>query len=155
MVLTENGYKLAKDITEGDILVTLKFENIEMSDSGIPNNANSLELGKLEIQKSKVNGIIENNSSTIIFNDRQTRQVSLTESVLIKRDGRYQYSLASEVKIGDLLVSYVNNDIIEISVTSIEYVEAPTRVLQFAVDLVGLIIAEDMIVHNAKYLQKD
>jgi intein/homing endonuclease len=70
--------------------------------------------------------------------------------MLVKRDGVYAFVQAGVVKVGDYLVSDINDQAIDTLVEVVEYIDETTDVYDITVNPYSIFIAGDLISHNKK-----
>ena len=110
---------------------------------------NSDGLHKVNFVESKVTSIKEGvYESSIYFNDDITKELSLSEQILVNRDNKFTFKTTSEIKVGDIIISYSNRDLIDIPVESINIVEKETKTFLFYREPYGLIVADGMLAYN-------
>jgi hypothetical protein len=160
-VLTTEGYKKAKDIKSGDTLITVSFDDLPLGDPNcsignvtdecidIVDKWNSSGLHKVNFIESNVTDIKEATyESSIYFNDDISKELSLSEQILVNRDEKFTFKTTSEIKVGDIIISYLDKDLIDIEVKSINIVEKETKAFLFYREPYGLIIADGMLAYN-------
>lgn len=110
---------------------------------------NSDGLHNVNFVKSKVTSIKETiYESCIYFNDDITKELSLSEQILINRDSKFTFQTTSEIKVGDIIISYSDRELVDIPVKSINIVEKETKTILFYREPYGLIIADGMLAYN-------
>ena len=115
----------------------------------IVDNWNSDGLHNVNFLESKVTDIKEATyESSIYFNDDTSKELSLSEQILVNRDEKFTFKTTSEVKVGDIIVSYLDKDFIDIEVKSINIVEKETKTFLFYREPYGLLIADGMLAYN-------
>jgi|LakMenE18May11ns_1017448.scaffolds.fasta_scaffold9643135_1 hypothetical protein len=152
-VLTKEGYKLAKDIVVNDILMTKTFDGLPITNhEGLKSWSGDVvtEYGTVE---SKVTKIKKTNvSETIIINDDKYKRFSTQEDILIIREEKLMFCVASELKINDQIVkspTEMIGDQISCIVYKIETVKEDRNVYDFIREPFGLIVADSLLVYNA------
>ena len=107
------------------------------------------ELNNVEFVLSKVTSIKEGNyESSIYFNDDNTKQLSLSEQILMKIDNEFVFKSTPDIKIGDIMISHSDQGLIEIPINSINILEKETKAFLFYREPYGLIIAGDSLAYN-------
>jgi hypothetical protein len=160
-VLTENGYKPAKDIQVDDLLLTATFDNIPLGDTNCSDGDvtptcidlvgkwNSNDLENVKFATSKVTSIKEEiYPSYIYFNNDVSKKLSISEQVLVKSDNVFVFKTTTEINVGDIMMSYSEGNLIEIPVESVDMIEHESRSLLFYREPYGLIIAGDSLAYN-------
>lgn len=160
-MLTEEGYKKAKDIKVGDSLMTVMFQDMPTGDPEchvgnvtdkcieLVDSWNSDGLHAVNFNPSKITAIESSvYDSSIYFNDDPTKELSLTEQILVNRDKKFTFKTTSEVRVGDIIIAYSDRDLIDIPVTSINIVEKETKSFLFYREPYGLIVADGMLAYN-------
>ena len=110
---------------------------------------NSRGLHNVNFVTSKVTSIKEAvYESCIYFNDDITKELSLSEQILVNRGSKFTFKTTSEIEIGDIIISYSDRELIDIPVTSINIVEKETKSFLFYREPYGLIIADGMLAYN-------
>jgi len=152
-VLTKEGYKLAKDIVVEDILITKTFDGLPITNhEGLRSWLGDVvtEYGTVE---SKVTKIKKTNvSETIIINDDIYKRFSTQEDILVIRDNKLIFCVASELKINDQIVkspSEMIGDQAACIVYKIETVKEDRNVYDFMREPFGLVVADSLLVYNA------
>ena len=146
-VLTTEGYKKAKEVELGDMLVVKAFE--EMPVGALPKialwsgkngltNYRELEAQVTEIVPTEVH-------ETIIFNNNPDLRFSMMEDMFVFKNGVYKFILAREIQPGDKIVTRDSLLVVE----NVEIVTENRTVYDFYRYPVGLIIAGDVLVYNA------
>jgi hypothetical protein len=152
-VLTKEGYKLAKDIVVGDILITKTFKDIPIT------NHDGLRLWSSENNKeyttveSVVNNIKESEvSDTVLINGDKYKRFSTQEDIFIVRENKLMFVISSQLKSGDLIVKNPEESLIDgplYEVRYIEIVKENRKVYDFMREPFGLIVADSLLVYNA------
>ena len=123
---------MAKDIQVGDNLMTIKFDDMPVGDlecilGEITDNCNpafkswsSETLDGLEYVTSRVTDIFESTDKDIVvFNNNPDSALSTVELALVYTDGKHSLKEASEISVGDYIVTY-NGQITNTLVESVE-----------------------------------
>lgn len=146
--------KPAKDIQVGDMVWSATFdEYIDESKDGYKGYLYSKTLTNPVMTQCSVVGVVPSTrNETIIFNNDMSKRFSLTERILVKRKGIYQYVPSGEIFIGDCFLTR-NKDgaVVEEAITAREILEKETRsVYRFSVEPIDHLFAGNMLVHNYK-----
>lgn len=160
-VLTKDGYKKAKEIVNGDILITAVFDEIPEGDPNCTIGSvskkcislvdawNSDSLENVSYIESTVFDINEQDYASIVrINDEEKYDLSTQEQILIKRANKYKFITSSKLKQGDQIVSYKDNELEFIDVEKVEIVKKDTKVYLIYREPWGLLIAESMLAYN-------
>jgi hypothetical protein len=86
--------------------------------------------------------------SSIYFNGDNSKELSLSEQILVNRDQKFTFKTTADIKIGDIIVSYLDRELVDIKVESIDIVEKETKTFLFYRDPYGLIVADGMLAYN-------
>jgi len=151
-VLTKYGYKKAKDIVVGDILITRSFDTLPVSSSvGPVAQWQSDSINNVITQESEVTRItVTPQSESYIINGSLTKRFSIYEDIFVFKDGEYRFVSANTLSTNDKLVSYdENNNLLLTDIDTIDLVEEETLVYDFYREPFGLIMADDILVYNA------
>jgi hypothetical protein len=145
--------KPAKEIQIGDKVWAATFdEYIDELADGHKGYLYSKTLTNTRVVECTVQGIIPSTrNETVIFNNDPNKRFSLTERMLMKRNGVYQYIVSSDVVVGDLYIA--RNEDNTISEKPITHIQNPTEtrnVYRYNVEPVDHLFAGDMLVHNYK-----
>ena len=152
-VLTKNGYKLAKDIVIEDILITKIFNNLPITNNkGLRSWSGDIdeEYQTIESKVTKIKKI--NVSEIVIINDDKYKGFSIQEDVLIIRDNKLMFCLASELKRNDQIVKNEQEGFVDGStyvVHTIKILKENKEVYDFMREPFGLIVADSLFVYNA------
>jgi hypothetical protein len=152
-VLTKEGYKLAKDIVVEDILITKTFDGLPITNhEGLRSWSGDVvnEYGTVESKVTKIKKI--NVSETIIINDDIYKRFSTQEDILVIRDNKLIFCVASELKINDQIAkspTEMIGDQAACIVYKIETVKEDRNVYDFMREPFGLIVADSLLVYNA------
>ena len=159
--MTQEGYKKAKDISINDELLTVTFKDIPLGDSecvdgnvtanciSLINEWNSNNLEEINVIKSKVTSIKEDQYlSYIYFNDDDTKKLSLSEQILVKINDNFVFKTTTEIKIGDIVTLYVDGNLVDNTINSINIVDEESKFFLFYREPYGLIVAGDMLAYN-------
>jgi len=152
-VLTKEGYKLAKDIVVNDILMTKTFDGLPITNhEGLKSWSDTIDKEYHSVE-SKVTNIKKTNVlETIIINDDKYKRFSTQEDILIIREEKLMFCVASELKINDQIVkspTEMIGDQIACIVYKIETVKEDRNVYDFMREPFGLIVADSLLVYNA------
>ena len=149
-VLTKDGYKKAKDIIVGDVLLTKTFDGIAGDVSLKDIAAWSIkELNNFGVLESEVTDIIiAPQNETIIINGDKGKRFSVLEEILVFSNGEYRLTNANRLTTADKLVAVNENELQLLEITSIETIEEITNVYEFNRKPFGLIVADSVIVNN-------
>jgi len=160
-VLTKNGYKKAKEIVEGDILLTVNFDNIpegdeECSVGRVTKHCMNLvemwesdNLENISYSESTVTGINEQVYDEIVrINNDEKYDLSTQEQIVVKRDNKYKFITSSDLIVNDQIVSYKDNVIEFINIETVEIIPQETHVFLIYRDPWGLLVAESMLAYN-------
>ena len=110
---------------------------------------NSSGLHKVNFLRSKVTDIKEATyESSIYFNNDPSKELSLSEQILVNRNEKFTFKTTAEIEVGDIIISYLDRDLVDIEVKSINIVEKETKTFLFYRDPYGLIIADGMLAYN-------
>jgi hypothetical protein len=111
----------------------------------------SKELDNVGFNLSKLTDIkTDIKEKTIYFNEDSTKELSLSEVILINRDNEFTFKCVSEIKIGDIIIACPSayTDFKDILIESINIVEKQTTTYLFYRDPFGLLIVDGMLVYN-------
>ena len=146
-VLTKNGYKKAKTIVEGDILLVKIFDELPIGNtSEIASWFNKSELNNyktIESTVTKIDTKIVN--ETIMFNNDPNSRFSMMEDIFVIREGVHKFIPSREVQIGDKVIT---NDSV-LTIENVEIVNENKTVYDFHRNPVGLVVANDILCYNA------
>lgn len=152
-VLTKEGYILAKDITVGTTLLTKTFDNLPITNHDGLRQWSSNKDKKYQTIESIVTKIKESEvEETVIINKDQYKRFSTQEDILIIRDEKLMFIVASELKKNDKIVKDEDEGIkdgIYYNVDSIEIIKENRKVYDFSRESFGLIVADSLFVYNA------
>jgi hypothetical protein len=152
-VLTKEGYKLAKDIVVNDILMTKTFDGLPITNhEGLKSWSGIINKEYYSVE-SKITNIKKTNvSETIIINDDIYKRFSTQEDILIIREAKSMFCVASELKINDQIVkspTELIGDQTACIVYKIETIKEDRNVYDFMREPFGLIVADSLLVYNA------
>jgi hypothetical protein len=162
-VLTENGYKKAKDIEIGENLITANFDTMPIGDlncslgyvsdkcTDIVSEWNSEGLHNVTFNLSKLTDIkTDLKTKTIYFNEDSSKELSLSEVILINRNDKFTFKCVSEIEVGDIIIASpaAHTDFEDLLVESITVVEKETKTYLFYRDPFGLLIVDGMLAYN-------
>jgi hypothetical protein len=107
-------------------------------------------LHNVEFNLSKLTDIeTDIKEKTIYFNEDSSKELSLSEVILINKDTEFTFKCVSEIEIGDIIISHLpNTDFENILVESINVVEKETTTYLFYRDPFGLLIVDGMLAYN-------
>ena len=150
-VLTKDGYKQAKDIVVGDILITKTFDTLPIGDYETVAAWSAAQLNSSTTLESEVTEIIITpQSSSIIINGDNSKRFSLAEDILVVRANEYRFVSANELTSDDQLVTYdEDHNLVLTEIESTGIIEENTMVYDFVRSPFGLIIADSVVVYNA------
>ena len=87
----------------------------------------------------------------MIINDDSSKRFSLEQTVLIKKEDTYFFGTTGVLEIGDILVQRtVDGNYEEVTVNNISLVDEERTVYEFHAHPSDILIAGDLVVHNAK-----
>ena len=113
------------------------------------NEWNSNNLENVDFIKSKVTSIKEDiYSSYIYFNNDLTKKLSLSEQILVKVDSNFVFKTTEDVKVGDVMISYLDGNLVDITISSIDIVDEESKSFLFYREPYGLIVAGDSLAYN-------
>jgi hypothetical protein len=152
-VLTKEGYKLAKDIVVEDILITKTFDGLPITNhEGLKSWSDTIDKEYHSVE-SKVTNIKKTNVvETIIINDDKYKRFSTQEDILIIREEKLMFCVASELRINDQIVkspTEMIGDQAACIVYKIETVKEDRNVYDFMREPFGLVVADSLLVYNA------
>jgi hypothetical protein len=134
VINTKDGWKAAKEIKVGDVLITAKVDGTSTD--------------KAEVEVTNIT--ITDTNNLIYFNGEENLKMTSTENLWLEKDGEYLPVLASEVKVGDKLLG-LNRDSGQfetIEIKSIEISEGEYKVYNFAP--AGILITNSIVVDHTK-----
>ena len=86
---------------------------------------------------------------TIYFNEDSSKELSLSEVILINRNEEFTFKCVSEIEVGDIIISHLpDTDFEDILIESINIVEKETTTYLFYRDPFGLLIVDGMLAYN-------
>jgi hypothetical protein len=148
-ILTDAGYKKAKDITDEDTLVLSVFDEMPLANIDTIGLWKSKSLTNIKNINSKVTYTkMHEVENTTIFNEDIHNRVSNTEEVLILRDAEYLMMKTDSVALGDKLVKFVDNQEVHEVVNKVDSVKEKRKVYEFGREVFGLINASGVLVYH-------
>ena len=149
LILTDAGYKKAKDITDQDTLVLSVFDEMPLANIDTIGLWKSKSLTNVKNINSKVTYTkMHEVENTTIFNEDIHNRVSNTEEVLILRDTEYLMMKTDSVALGDKLVKFVDNQEVHEVVNKVDSVKEKRNVYEFGREVFGLINASGVLVYH-------
>jgi hypothetical protein len=149
LILTDAGYKKAKDITDEDTLVLSVFDEMPLANIDTIGLWKSKSLTNIKNINSKVTYTkMHEVENTTIFNEDIYNRVSNTEEVLILRDAEYLMMKTDSVALGDKLVKFVDNQEVHEVVNKVDSVKEKRNVYEFGREVFGLINASGVLVYH-------
>lgn len=152
-VLTKNGYVLAKDISLGETILVKYFEEMPIANHSTLGTWSSEKDKQYKTLESKVTNIKESEvEETVIINQDKYKRFSTQEDILVLRDDKLKFIVASELKVNDKIVKDEDEGVkdgIYYNVNSIEIVKEKRKVYDFSREPFGLIVADSLFVYNA------
>lgn len=145
--------KPAKEVQVGDKVWAATFdEYIDESKDGYKGHLYSKTLTNPRVVQCTVDKITPSTrNETLYFNGDIKKRFSLTERMLMKRNGIYQYLVSSDVVVGDIyLARNEDNTISEKPITQVDNITETRNVYRYSVEPVDHLFAGDMVVHNYK-----
>ncbi len=155
LIDTKNGKVKAKDISIGDEIVSVSFEEIpDASEDGGGDfdyvGFVSETLTPKEKTFTTVVDVVPSIKNTIMyFNQDSSSLFSTTQPFFIKRSGSYEIVPSGAIEVGDFLIS-IDNDgmLIETEISNIDYLTEDATVYQFGCEPQDWFIAGNYLVHN-------
>jgi len=149
LILTDAGYKKAKDITDEDTLVLSVFDEMPLANIDTIGLWKSKSLTNIKNINSKVTYTkMHEVENTTIFNEDIHNRVSNTEEVLILRNAEYLMMKTDSVALGDKLVKFVDNQEVHEVVNKVDSVKEKRNVYEFGREVFGLINASGVLVYH-------
>jgi hypothetical protein len=149
LILTDAGYKKAKDITDQDTLVLSVFDEMPLANIDTIGLWKSKSLTNVKNINSKVTYTkMHEVENTTIFNEDIHNRVSNTEEVLILRDAEYLMMKTDSVTLGDKLVKFIDNQEVHETVNKVDSVKEKRNVYEFGREVFGLINASGVLVYH-------
>ena len=113
-------------------------------------SADSIE--NVELVKTKIKNIKPSiKDVTLIINNDPEKRFSLEQTILAKKQGKYFFSTTGILENGDsVFVINSDNTFNEILVESITVIDEERTVYQFDASPNDILIAGDLVLHNAK-----
>ena len=152
LVRTTNGYVKARDLAIGQSLVSYSFNelpdnsSVDFAETWVSDTLTGSSVVETVIGAIKARDV----ATTVAFNSTNEKRFSMEHLMLVKRDGVYAFVQAGVVKVGDYLVSDINNQTVDTLVEVVEYIDETTDVYDITVNPYSLFIAGDLISHNKK-----
>ena len=149
LILTDAGYKKAKDITDQDTLVLSVFDEMPLANIDTIGLWKSKSLTNIKNINSKVTYTkMHEVENTTIFNEDIHNRVSNTEEVLILRNTEYLMMKTDSVALGDKLVKFIDNQEVHETVNKVDSVKEKRNVYEFGREVFGLINASGVLVYH-------
>jgi len=149
LILTDAGYKKAKDVTDQDTLVLSVFDEMPIANIDTIGLWKSKSLTNIKNINSKVTYTkMHEVENTTIFNEDIHNRVSNTEEVLILRDTEYLMIKTDSVALGDKLVKFIDNQEVHEIVNKVDSVKEKRNVYEFGREVFGLINASGVLVYH-------
>ena len=149
LILTDAGYKKAKDITDQDTLVLSVFDEMPLANIDTIGLWKSKSLTNIKNINSKVTYTkMHEVENTTIFNEDIHNRVSNTEEVLILRDTEYLMMKTDSVTLGDKLVKFIDNQEVHETVNKVDSIKEKRNVYEFGREVFGLINASGVLVYH-------
>lgn len=150
-VLTNKGYVLAKDISTDDILLTRTFDELPITNHDGLRNWSSTINKDYKVIESKVTHIKKSEvSHTVIINKDNYKRFSTEEDILIVREDRLMFVIASQLRIKDKIIKDQDESVSPYCIVdSIDIIEENREVYDFTREPFGLIVADSLFVYNA------
>jgi hypothetical protein len=131
LINTINGYVMAKDINIGDVLFKAEIIN-----------------NKVVMSTAKVTNIeVSNHDQMMYFNNNTGVKFTSQEDIILINNG-YNIVKASEIKIGDVVLSNSHGNMCEMVVESIHIDSEATKGYNFAP--IGIIFTQSIAVDHTK-----
>jgi hypothetical protein len=152
-IMTPTGLVKAKNISVGDTVLSLDFNEISTEDEYNYRIWNSESLTKkIEdfVETTITNVIASVKDNVVYFNDKQESLYSLQQTMFVKdSDGIYRIKLSGAIGVGDTLI-HVSGDgsVIEEPVIKVDFIEEDHTVYTFSAEPYDWFIAGGFLVHN-------
>ena len=146
-MLTSDGWKLAKDISVSDKLITKAYESIPSVYNEDIYNWSIQEIGEQKTQESLITNIdITDANTSVQLNKQPFARFSLNEDIIVWREGKYQYSKAKDLRINDAALTEHETKTMEI--VDIDIIEENVKLHQYTVEPFGLLITRSVLVDH-------
>ena len=149
LILTTNGYKKAKEITDSDTFIVSTFDEIPMANINTILQWKSKSLTNLKNIESKVTYIKVNQvENTTVYNDDIQNRISNTEEILILRNNEYIMERTDSVVLGDKIVKIVDGKEIHETVNKVDSIKEKRNVYEFGREIFGLLDINGVLVYH-------
>jgi hypothetical protein len=149
LVLTTNGYKKAKEITDSDTFIVSTFDEIPMANINTILQWKSKSLTNVKNIESKVTYIKVNQvENTTVYNDDIQNRISNTEEILILRNNEYIMERTDSVVLGDKIVKIVDGKEIHEIVNKVDSIKEKRNVYEFGREVFGLLDINGVLVYH-------
>jgi len=149
LILTTNGYKKAKDITDKDTFVVSTFDEIPIANINTILQWKSKSLTNVKNIESKVTHIKVNQvENTTVYNDDIQNRISNTEEILIIRNNEYIMERTDSVVLGDKIVKIIDNKEIHEIVNKVDSIKEKRNVYEFGREVFGLLDIKGVLVYH-------
>jgi hypothetical protein len=147
LVKTPKGDIAVKDLSIGDIVYSVNFNEINESNSLIL-NSQTLTIDKLI--ETEINNIeISEKDTVICFNNAYSSKFSQEQPMFIKRDGDYSVIPAGLVDTGDFLIKLnIDGIIVEELIEKVENLTGSFNVYSLALNSQSSYVAGGVLVHT-------
>ena len=148
-VLTIDGYKKAKDITDKDTLVLSTFEEMPIANINTITQWKSTSLKNVKNINSKVTYVkVHEVDNTTVYNNNILNRISNTEDVLVLRDDEYLMVRPDDVVLGDMLVKVIKDQEVHELVTKVECIKEKRNVIEFGREVFGLVDVDGVLIYH-------
>ena len=148
-VLTIDGYKKAKDITDKDTLVLSTFEEMPIANINTITQWKSTSLKNVKNINSKVTYVkVHEVDNTTVYNNNILNRISNTEDVLVLRDNEYLMVRPDDVVLGDMLVKVIKDQEVHELVTKVECIKEKRNVIEFGREVFGLVDVDGILIYH-------
>ena len=148
-VLTIDGYKKAKDITDKDTLVLSTFEEMPIANINTITQWKSTSLKNVKNINSKVTYVkVHEVDNTTVYNNNILNRISNTEDVLVLRDNEYLMVRPDDVVLGDMLVKVIKDQEVHELVTKVECIKEKRNVIEFGREVFGLVDVDGVLIYH-------
>jgi hypothetical protein len=148
-VLTIDGYKKAKDITDKDTLVLSTFEEMPIANINTITQWKSTSLKNVKNINSKVTYVkVHEVDNTTVYNNNILNRISNTEDVLVLRDDEYLMVRPDDVVLGDMLVKVIKDQEVHELVTKVECIKEKRNVIEFGREVFGLVDVDGILIYH-------
>ena len=149
LILTSEGYKMAKDIKIGDMLISLSFDKLPNEGEYDPATWEDTHLGNAKVIESKIFSIQATlQNETFMINNDDTARFSLQEEILALRGNTYKFVTPAGIQIGDQIVYRSDEEIKYLAVESVDTVDVSSIVYRFFTDPDVLVLGQSFIIRN-------